>query len=119
MILCVQCKLQCILDYKKNLDEAYLDFLVQYDHGTIQNKEQFGQLLITTGILQSEDEIKKMMKNHNPDDLTKSILFSKNDYVSYYKTIKEPEPETGSRSEERRVGKECRLECRSRWSPYH
>ena len=23
------------------------------------------------------------------------------------------------RSEERRVGKECRLQCRSRWSPYH
>ena len=26
---------------------------------------------------------------------------------------------TLSRSEERRVGKECRLLCRSRWSPYH
>ena len=25
----------------------------------------------------------------------------------------------GSRSEERRVGKECMHECRSRWSPYH
>ena len=25
----------------------------------------------------------------------------------------------GLRSEERRVGKECRLTCRSRWSPYH
>ena len=25
----------------------------------------------------------------------------------------------GNRSEERRVGKECRLTCRSRWSPYH
>ena len=24
-----------------------------------------------------------------------------------------------SRSEERRVGKECSLTCRSRWSPYH
>ena len=24
-----------------------------------------------------------------------------------------------SRSEERRVGKECSLPCRSRWSPYH
>ena len=24
-----------------------------------------------------------------------------------------------NRSEERRVGKECRLQCRSRWSPYH
>src|SRR3546814_12114520 len=26
---------------------------------------------------------------------------------------------TGSRSEERRVGKECVSTCRSRWSPYH
>ena len=25
----------------------------------------------------------------------------------------------GTRSEERRVGKECSLTCRSRWSPYH
>ena len=25
----------------------------------------------------------------------------------------------GERSEERRVGKECGLLCRSRWSPYH
>ena len=25
----------------------------------------------------------------------------------------------GSRSEERRVGKECLRLCRSRWSPYH
>ena len=27
--------------------------------------------------------------------------------------------ETKYRSEERRVGKECNLSCRSRWSPYH
>ena len=27
--------------------------------------------------------------------------------------------ELGARSEERRVGKECSLPCRSRWSPYH
>ena len=25
----------------------------------------------------------------------------------------------GPRSEERRVGKECAITCRSRWSPYH
>ena len=25
----------------------------------------------------------------------------------------------GARSEERRVGKECWITCRSRWSPYH
>ena len=28
-------------------------------------------------------------------------------------------PPAGARSEERRVGKECRIGCRSRWSPYH
>ena len=28
-------------------------------------------------------------------------------------------PDGNSRSEERRVGKECSLPCRSRWSPYH
>ena len=27
--------------------------------------------------------------------------------------------EASRRSEERRVGKECALLCRSRWSPYH
>ena len=26
---------------------------------------------------------------------------------------------SADRSEERRVGKECRMPCRSRWSPYH
>ena len=32
--------------------------------------------------------------------------------------VDELEPER-ERSEERRVGKECRMPCRSRWSPYH
>ena len=27
--------------------------------------------------------------------------------------------DVGARSEERRVGKECEVPCRSRWSPYH
>src|SRR3546814_9580271 len=30
-----------------------------------------------------------------------------------------PSPVSRSRSEERRVGKECVSTCRSRWSPYH
>ena len=33
----------------------------------------------------------------------------------------DPALESGGspRSEERRVGKECTIQCRSRWSPYH
>ena len=35
--------------------------------------------------------------------------------IPYYRALKDEETTTASRSEERRVGKECR----SRWSPYH
>ena len=30
-----------------------------------------------------------------------------------------PPSQVDLRSEERRVGKECQVSCRSRWSPYH
>ena len=32
---------------------------------------------------------------------------------------KPPQAGIEARSEERRVGKECTIQCRSRWSPYH
>ena len=34
-------------------------------------------------------------------------------------TVAQPKKKKKKRSEERRVGKECRIGCRSRWSPYH
>ena len=37
----------------------------------------------------------------------------------YVKLAPRSEADTASRSEERRVGKECSEPCRSRWSPYH
>ena len=44
--------------------------------------------------------------------------------MAFYNLKKKPalttkEGETETRSEERRVGKECSEPCRSRWSPYH
>ena len=50
-------------------------------------------------------EIKKKLLENDPFTL---YVFDTN----LYKEIK-------VRSEERRVGKECRIGCRSRWSPYH
>ena len=46
------------------------------------------------------------------NDILNSIVesLSRIDYIH---------PEDIPRSEERRVGKECRIGCRSRWSPYH
>jgi PAS domain S-box-containing protein len=47
----------------------------------------------------------------HPDDLPH--------VVSSMGTVQGKRAGTPIRSEERRVGKECRRLCRSRWSPYH
>src|SRR3546814_2172795 len=50
------------------------------------------------------------------------ISLGERDPVLYEVGRAEPEQRGGeaqSRSEERRVGKECVSTCRSRWSPYH
>ena len=52
-----------------------------------------------------------------PEDFLAVIEIEKGSKNKY-----EMDKETGAlrlRSEERRVGKECRIGCRSRWSPYH
>src|SRR3546814_5936423 len=58
---------------------------------------------------------------HMSDRLSKpsawaSLLLSSNDVASCSYLIR---TESVSRSEERRVGKECVSTCSSRWSPYH
>ena len=40
-------------------------------------------------------------------------------HVSCYHFARYTSDADAQRSEERRVGKECRIGCRSRWSPYH
>lgn len=96
MISCEKCGLQDLLDYAKNVDEIYLEFLARYDQGDTPNKKQLGAELRESGIVRDKKEIEKMIANHSPDQLTRDILYSKKDYVSYYKTIKEPEPEMGA-----------------------
>ena len=47
-------------------------------------------------------------------------FFNYDGYAWYRKTITLPDDIIkAARSEERRVGKECTVLCRSRWSPYH
>ena len=56
---------------------------------------------------QSEYEVKPLRKGTYPETLTAAI--------AAYRQKQAPHV----RSEERRVGKECMVQCRSRWSPYH
>ncbi|HKC79041.1 MAG TPA: DEAD/DEAH box helicase [Nitrosopumilaceae archaeon] len=93
---CPDCKLEDIVNYTKNTDEAYLDFLNRFDAGEIPNKKKSDTMLEKEGIVQSEDEIKKMIGNAKLDDITNSILFARKYYVSYFRTIIEPDPEMGN-----------------------
>ncbi|HWP78459.1 MAG TPA: DEAD/DEAH box helicase [Candidatus Nitrosotenuis sp.] len=100
MVSCQGCGLQDLLEYTKNVDEVYLEFLARFDQGDTPTKKQLGIELRESGIVRDKKEIEAMIAKNPPDPLTKEVLFSKKDYVSYYKTIKEPEPEIGCKVDE-------------------
>ncbi len=93
---CSKCKIEDIVDSKKNLDEAFLEFLIKFDNDEIPSKSQAGSTLEKEGMLQTEDEINKMIGDSKIAEITRTILFSKRHYVSHFKIIEEPEPEMGS-----------------------
>jgi DEAD/DEAH box helicase domain-containing protein len=93
---CPLCKIEDVVEYKKNIDEAYLDFLLKFDTGKIPTKKESQNMLEKEGILQSQDEIERMIGDSKIDEITKSVLFSRRHYVSHFKSIEEPEPEMGS-----------------------
>jgi DEAD/DEAH box helicase domain-containing protein len=100
MIACQKCSLQDLVDYTRNVDEVYLEFLARYDQGETPSKKQLSLELRTAGIIRDKKEIEQLIADNHPDDITKDVLFSKKDYISFYKTIKEPEPEIGIKVEE-------------------
>jgi len=97
MFGCSSCGLEDIVDYKKNTDEAYLDFLTRFDDGKVLSKKKMQTALEQEGIVQSEDEIKKMIGDAKLDELTSSILFSRKHFVSHFRTLSEPEPMMGNK----------------------
>lgn len=95
MITCSDCGLEDLVEYTKNIDEVYLEFLARYDQGQTPNKKEMSVELKESGIIRDKSEIEKMIAGNTPDQITKDVLYSKKDYISFYKTIKEPEPEVG------------------------
>jgi len=96
MISCSSCGLRDLLEFANNIDEVYLDFLTRFDSGKTPDQNQILSGLILEGIVRDEKEIKKMVGNNSLDQITESVLFSKNDYISLYRNIKEPAPQLGS-----------------------
>ena len=96
---CGNCNIEDLLEYSKNIDEVFLEFLSRYDQGLV-TENQSSQNLKGQGMVRDEDEIKEMIGKGKPDALTKEILYSKKDYISQYKILSNPEPKMGLEIEE-------------------
>lgn len=99
-ITCKRCGIEDLLDHVKNMDETYLEFLTHVDEGTISKKHTIDEKMLQEGLVRDRAEIKRMIKEGEPDRLTKKVLFTKKDYVSYYKTIRDKPPDFGCKVSE-------------------
>ena len=98
-VSCEKCGIEDLLEFSKNSDEVFLEFLSRFDKGLI-TKGELAKGLKDQGIIRSEAEIKEMIGEKTPDKITKEILFSKKDYISQYKVLSNPEPKMGCKVEE-------------------
>lgn len=98
-VSCSGCGIEDLLEFSKNVDEVFLEFLSRYDKGLV-TEQGLSEGLKDEGIVRAESEIKSMIGKNKPDKITEEILFSKKDYVSQYKVLSNPEPEMGCKVED-------------------
>ena len=98
-ISCGKCGIEDLLEFSKNVDEVFLEFLSRFDEGLVTEKG-LSEELKKEGIVRGENEIKEMIGKNKPDKITEEILFSKKDYISEYKVLKNPEPKMGCKVED-------------------
>ncbi|WP_428325647.1 DEAD/DEAH box helicase [Nitrosopumilus sp.] len=98
-VSCSNCGIEDLLEFSKNVDEVFLEFLSRYDKGLVTEKG-LSEGLKDEGIIRAESEIKSMIGKNKPDKITEEILFSKKDYVSQYKVLSNPEPKMGCKVED-------------------
>ena len=75
-VSCRKCGIEDLLEFSKNVDEVFLEFLSRFDQGLVTEKG-LSEKLKNEGIVRAENEIKEMIGKNNPDKITKEILFSK------------------------------------------
>jgi len=98
-VSCNSCGIEDLLEFSKNYDEVFLEFLSRFDDGLVSEKG-VSESLKEEGIVRDENEIKKMIGTNKPDLITENILYSKRDYISEYKILKNPEPKMGCKVDE-------------------
>ncbi|AFS83256.1 DEAD/DEAH box helicase [Candidatus Nitrosopumilus sediminis] len=98
-VSCEKCGIEDLLEFSKNPDEVFLEFLSRFDKGLVTERG-LSEGLKDEGIVRGESEIKEMIGKNKPDKITEEILYSKKDYISQYKVLSNPEPKMGCKVED-------------------
>ena len=93
-VSCPSCGLHELFDGSGGTDMAVMEFACSYDEGKLASESQ-SPSDSAQGMVRAKDEIDLLIKGHNLDGLTKSVLYSKKDYVAFYKRMSRPEPVFG------------------------
>jgi DEAD/DEAH box helicase domain-containing protein len=82
-----------------NQDEAYLEFLDRYDNDQLDKKHHMESMIEQEKLLRPIGEINSLLSQNDAsnNELLRSILYSKKDYVVDLRVLREPEPEVGSK----------------------
>ena len=65
-VSCEKCGIEDLLEFSKNVDEVFLEFLSRFDQGLVTEKG-LSEGLKEEGIIRGENEIKEMIGKNKPD----------------------------------------------------
>ena len=83
-----RCGLGCVMEWNGEVNSAFLRFLVRYDAGERPHLEE--------KIARTDAEMAKIVGGANPDKTMQEILYTKQDYVCWYKAADSLGPPPGS-----------------------
>ena len=100
---------QSLIEDIKNLHVKYQELEGRHESLTTSHEK------LSYDYLQRKQELEKLRSDHEDLQMENESLLSRLICDPIQKELEGPTKDRPTRSEERRVGKECR----SRWSPYH
>lgn len=97
IFVCGKCSICGVVKSIDDHDEAYLEFLDMYDNGQISKLQDLDSLPNLEKFLRPTSEIDSLLSRNRliENDLLKTILHSKKDYVVDFRVFQESAPETG------------------------
>ena len=101
LISCDSCGLTSIVEVSyPDKELAFFEFMERYEQGTLTKGKDLEEILTKEGVIRSQAEIKRMVERHglslsNILSPVREILFTRKDYIAYYRLFEEEKGEYG------------------------